>query len=504
MATSTTTQTAVGYGKTSQALWLATANFVSFGITMIMSAILSRHLPTSEYGTFRQVLYVYSTLLMVFSLGLPKAYSYFLARIPVDEGLDLVRKLTLIFLALASIFSFILFFGAGFISSVLGNPMLDDNLRLFAIVPSMLMPVLGVENILVVYRKASKVLLYVLISRIFTVTCTTLPVIAGGLGVKGAVGGFACASIITCIAGLILSRTPFKKTKNNKCNLSLRSIFNFSLPVFYSGIYGFIIASSSQFFVSRYFGVDEFAIFANGYHELPFASMVIGAVAGTLLPEFSRMYKEKKENTEFLALWKNVVAKSAMIIYPLSGFFFIYAPEIVKFLYGEGYVNSATLFRIITIVNIARIVPYSPFLFAVGKGRIFANIHLVTALSMVSLQYLCVSLFPSIEAIALIATSCTVLCLAAMLRSVAHSLESNIPGIMPWSFLLKTLLATGLSGSISVLITDIAGFGNNIVALLCSFLTFSLVYLPVARLLGINYITLAQPFFPFTKIRRII
>lgn len=504
MATSTTSTTAAGYGKTSQAIWLATANFVSFGISMIMSAILSRQMPTSEYGTFRQVLYVYGTLLMIFSLGLPKAYSYFLARIPVDEGLDLVRKLTLIFLALASIFSSILFFGAGFISKALGNPMLEDNLRLFAIVPSMLMPVLGVENILVVYREARKVLLYVLISRIFTVACTTLPVIAGGLGVKGAVGGFALASIITCIAGLILSRVPFKNIENRKCKLSLRSIFHFSLPVFYSGIYGFIIASSSQFFVSRYFGVDEFAIFANGYHELPFASMVIGAVAGTLLPEFSRMYKEKKDNTEFLTLWKNVVAKSAMIIYPLSVFFFIYAPEIVKFLYGEDYARSAILFRIITVVNIARIVPYSPFLFAVGKGRLFANIHLVTALLMVSLQFLCVHLFPSIDAIAIIATSCTVLCLAAMLRFVAQLLKADISGIMPWSFLFKILIATLLSGSISILITETVDFGNNIATLLWGFLTFSLVYLPISRLFGINYITLTQTFIPFTKIRRII
>ena len=58
-------------GRTGQAAWLALANLVSFGMTLVMSAILSRNMPAAEYGTFRQVLYVYGTLLTLFSLGLP-------------------------------------------------------------------------------------------------------------------------------------------------------------------------------------------------------------------------------------------------------------------------------------------------------------------------------------------------------------------------------------------------------------------------------------------------
>ena len=79
---------------------------------------------TSEYGTYSQVLYVYNTLLVVFSLGLPKAYSYYLARVSPEEGRDIVRKLNGLFLLLASVFSCILLWQAAAIAGVLGNPLL--------------------------------------------------------------------------------------------------------------------------------------------------------------------------------------------------------------------------------------------------------------------------------------------------------------------------------------------------------------------------------------------
>lgn len=61
-----------GRSRTLQALWLALANLLSLSVTLVMQAVLCRYMTTSEYGTYSQVLYVYNTLLVVFSLGLPK------------------------------------------------------------------------------------------------------------------------------------------------------------------------------------------------------------------------------------------------------------------------------------------------------------------------------------------------------------------------------------------------------------------------------------------------
>lgn len=124
-----------GRSRTLQALWLALANLLSLSVTLVMQAVLCRYMTTSEYGTYSQVLYVYNTLLAVFSLGLPKAYSYYLARVSPEEGRDIVRKLNGLFLLLASVFSCILLWQAAAIAGVLGNPLLAEPLRLFAAAP---------------------------------------------------------------------------------------------------------------------------------------------------------------------------------------------------------------------------------------------------------------------------------------------------------------------------------------------------------------------------------
>lgn len=481
-----------GRSRTLQALWLALANLLSLSVTLVMQAVLCRYMTTSEYGTYSQVLYVYNTLLAVFSLGLPKAYSYYLARVSPEEGRDIVRKLNGLFLLLASVFSCILLWQAA-IAGVLGNPLLAEPLRLFAAAPMLLMPVLGVENILVVYGKAHLVAVYVLISRAFMIACVVLPVVVFDAGVSGAVAGFVLASLVTCVAGLKLSSVPFRNVSPVKSRLTVRELLRFSMPVFASSMYGFVIGSASQFFVSRYLGVEDFALFANGYRELPLAGMIIGAAAGVLLPEFSRMSGEGADGGQFVRLWQAAVLKSSAIIYPLSVFCCVFAPEIICLLYGEGYREAAGLFRIVTVVNLARIMPYAPVLFALGRGKAFARAHLVTALLIVGLDLLCVMAFPSLWAIAAIATGCTLFCLFLLMMTTARVLGTSLAGLMPWRMLTTVLLVSAAACTAARLAVLLTGMTHRLAVVSVGFAVYLSLYLPFAQRAGIRYMELFGP-----------
>ncbi|MDE6528828.1 MAG: hypothetical protein K2L78_07270, partial [Muribaculaceae bacterium] len=102
--------------RTMQAFWLALANLLSMSMTLLMAAVLSRFMSASDYGTYRQVIFIYYTLLMLFSGGMPRAYSYFLARVPVEEGRCVVMRLSLLLCLSAAMFSGILFFGSDVIA----------------------------------------------------------------------------------------------------------------------------------------------------------------------------------------------------------------------------------------------------------------------------------------------------------------------------------------------------------------------------------------------------
>ena len=254
-----------------QALWLIAGNVCSLLAGLGTMAVLSRCLDAGEYGTYRQVLYVYQTLLIVFSLGMPRAYSYFLVRMPAEEGRSFVGRMRRMLLVLGGLFSLSLYAGAGVIAQVLDNPGLEQVLRIFAPTPLLLMPVLGIESVLVALDRARLNAAYVLINRLLTALCVLLPVVAGGFGVAGAVGGFVAAALVCFCVGSFIERLPFRGLDRRPVRFSLREILAFALPVFLSGVWGFVILSVTPLFISRYLGTREFALYANGYVELPLA-----------------------------------------------------------------------------------------------------------------------------------------------------------------------------------------------------------------------------------------
>ncbi len=425
---------------------LALANLMSFSVGIITAAILSRYMDVVEYGTYRQVIFIYTTLLVVFSMGLPKCYSYFLARASIEYGADIVKLLNKLFFALSALFSIFLYLGADFISDIMGNELLVDNLRYFAITPMLLMPVMGVESILVVYGYGAMVLLYVFAGRLMMIVCTVMSVVVFDGGVTGAICGFVVSS-----------------------------------------------AFSSLFFVSRYFGVEEFALFSNGYKELPFLSMVIGATSGVIFPEFSRMSGNGDDKRNFVALWRTVWYKSSTIIYPLSVFCLIFAGDIMAFIYGENYRSAAFLFIIVSVIGIVRVVAYSPIMLSLGLGREFANTHLVAAIMILALDVLCVNFFPNIIAIAIIATCCTVFCLFVMLITIAKSLESSLFKLIPLGAMSKILFASIISCLMARFLVHITGITNVLAVLAIGGVVYALIYFPFVSRLGVGYIDIIKP-----------
>src|SRR5665647_3020615 len=101
----------------------------SFALGIISAAILSRYFDKAEYGTYRQILYVYSTLLVIFSAGLPKVFAYFLPRFTLAQGKSIIWKISKLLFFLGLVFSIFLFCFSGIIADVLKNPELAVGLK---------------------------------------------------------------------------------------------------------------------------------------------------------------------------------------------------------------------------------------------------------------------------------------------------------------------------------------------------------------------------------------
>lgn len=277
---------------TKQAAWIAIGNFFSFLIGIVTPMILSRFFTKEDYGTYKQVMYVYDTLLVVFTLGLPRTYSYFLPKYPHEQSKAIISKITSVFFVLGALFSIVLFTCATPISKWLNNEELAYAIRLFSPTPFFLIPTLGLDGIYASFRKTQIVALYTVLTKVFTILCIVLPVVLFDGNYLHAIIGFDIASCATFILAMYMKNAPVRDFAKEKTNVTFKDIFGFALPLFYASIWGTIIHASNQFYISRYYGNAVFADYSNGFMQNPLVGMVVSSMAVVLLPVFSGMSKE--------------------------------------------------------------------------------------------------------------------------------------------------------------------------------------------------------------------
>ena len=318
-----------------QAAWVAIGSFFSFIVGIVSPMILSRYFDKADYGTYKQVMYVYNTLLTIFTLGLPKAYAYFLPKYATEYSRDIISKVTKIFFVLGAVFTLFLLCFAGPIAKVMNNPDLKMALVVFSPTPLLLLPTMGLDAIYASFRKTKYLAYYTIVTRLLTIVCIVLPVVLFSGNYIQAIIGFDVASLITFFLALYLKSWPVKYVQQRKSDLTYKEIFKFALPLLYASLWGMIIASANQFFISRYYGNETFAEFSNGFMELPFAAMILGSISAVLLPIFSGMDRGDGMGIETLKIWNSALLKSAKLIFPMLIFSVFFAEPIMTCMYGD-------------------------------------------------------------------------------------------------------------------------------------------------------------------------
>lgn len=428
-----------------QAAWVAIGSFFSFIVGIVSPMILSRFFDKGDYGTYKQVMYVYNTLLTVFTLGLPKAYAYFLPKYAVEYSRNIISKVTKIFFILGAVFSLFLLCCAGTIANVMKNPDLKMALIAFSPTPFLLLPTMGLDAIYASFRKTKYLAYYAIVTKILTIICIVLPVILFSGNYIHAIIGFDIASLITFFLALYLKSWPVRNVGHKKSKLTYREIFRFSLPLLYASLLGMIIASSSQFFISRYYGNETFAEFSNGFMELPFVGMVLGSISAVLLPVFSKMDDGNGMSNEILNTWNSALLKSAKLIFPMLIFSVFFAEPIMTCMYGHLYADSSGYFIIKNISGVVHIIPFYPIILAMGKTDIYAKTHMIIAFIIVIMEFIACQTFNSAIFVAIASELCQLLKVILLMKVVADYAHKKIAELILPKSLGQIILVSTLA-----------------------------------------------------------
>ncbi|TLX75663.1 hypothetical protein E9993_08880 [Labilibacter sediminis] len=479
-----------------QALWVGVGSFSAFGLSMISAAILSRYFSKTEYGTYKQVLYVYNTLLIIFSAGLPRVFNYYLPRYSVAQGKEIVNKITTILFLTGFLFSVFLFLLSDLIAQILKNPELAIGLKWFSPVPMLLLPTLGIERIFASYRKTVYVAIYNTVTRALMLAFIVVPVIVYSNNYLVAIYGWIAVSVIILFIAFYFKSIPFKGVKQEKSGLALKEILKYSLPLVSATIAGTIYRSANQFYISRYFGSEVFAEFSNGFIEIPFVQMVTGSAGAVLMPLFSKLLNDNSEIEVVTNLWRRTIQKSAILIYPCIIFFMYYAEEIVTLIYSKTYAVSYVYFSIAMILNFFNIIIFAPLLLSLGESKFYARLHYFLAISVWITHYIVIMLFKSPVAIAISFVSIAILGIVISLVYSAKKLKVSFLSMFPINRMLLIALHSVLSLAIVQFVFQWFNLNMHpIILLFVVCVAYTVVLFSSARWFKINYMEIFKPLF---------
>lgn len=485
-----------------QAMWVAIGQFCAYAIGIVSPMILSRYFDKGDYGTYKQVMYVYSTLTTVFTFGIPRAYSYFIPRVALGESRDVIRKITNIFICIGTFFSALLFLGSPLIAQLLKNPDLEIALKYFAPTPLFLMPVVGLDCILASYKKTQFLALYSISTKVFTLVCIILPVILFKGTYVHAIIGFDIASFITFLLALYLRNIPTKDIPLEKTTVTIRDILHFSLPLMVASIWIMIFQSANQFFVSRYYGNETFADFSNGFIEFPIIPMVVNSVATVLMPVFSGMLVNNREGIK--DVWTSALSKSVKITYPMAVFSVVFSSLIMICFYGDIYQTSGIYFLIKNFEGFFAIIPFYPILLALGKTKEYSNIHMAMAIAIVPLEFLVVKLGLPATMIGVVFVLCSFTKVVLQFIIVSKSVNLSFRDLIPY----KDMLMVGGVAAVSTIVPYIFVARhseiNKYLLLVLSVMIFVIIYYALCWLMKITYKDIVEGYLSKSKLRGVV
>lgn len=483
---------------TAQAAWVAIGNLFSIGMAIVSAMILSRYLSKEEYGLYKQVLFVYNSLLSLFTLGLPRAFSYFLPKTPINEAKSLIRKMNVLFFALGGSLSLILFFCASLLEKILNAQGLAVMLRIFSPVPLLMMPTLGLDGILATYRQTKFLAVYTFLTRLAMLLCICLPTMLWNVGCKGAVTGFVISSVITFLLAWYFKYYPVKGAGNNPTKENYSSIFRFCIPLFVASIWGIIINSTDQFFISRYFGNMVFADFSNGAFELPFVGIVVSSAATVLTPVFTKeMHQGGDFRKTIMPIWESALTKGAMIIYPITIFCLFEAQNIMVALYGERYIGSTAFFQIKLFNYFTKIIIFNIIFIAINKVNAYQRIFFFYCIILIGAEYICVSVHPNPYAVTAIHTAMSILSCVCMMVYIAKQFKLPPLAFIPKSKFLRVLLVSLIACySMYLLKSNIyPNINNTWLTLIIDSIVVSVIFFPLSKIARLDYFGIIKPLF---------
>jgi len=432
-------------------------------VNILFLPYMARVLDYSDYGSYGQVILIVSFVGAVLTFGLPKILYVYLYERDRNEKSVLTSNLLAAFI-LGGIGTLFLLCTSSYFSTWLDNVALESLIVIYAVSLLFSIPYQSINSYFIFTNRVKTSVALIVFTNLIKVVLVVMA-IQFYSSVYLALAGILASQLLQFLLGVYLIR----KSIDFKLNRSL--IFDQvkkGFPLGLTGLLGTAILYTDGLMVSRFNGVESYAIYRNGAIEVPFIASIYGAISTIVLPEITKLYS-KRDFKEIINLKKKVIMNTMMLTYPILIFLIFNSSDLIVAYLGSKYEASSIIFLVFNFTLLVRINDYGDILIAANKGRTMLYFYLIALSVNIILNYFLIQWIGGVGAA--ISTVFSVFLLAFLqLNKSLSIIKSKITELIIFkNFALLTLSSLILAFSINFVVSY---FFESQLKLIVFFLTF--------------------------------
>lgn len=320
---------------------------LSFLFTFFLPMFLARKLLPSDYGTFKQIFLVFSTLYLILQAGMVQSLYYFIPREPARRATWIIQSLLVLSGTGIAAGAAILFFGAK-LSAFFSNPALGAFVPHLALFTALMIGASYFEALLIAEEKVAAGSAVLFFSEALRSLFILFPLLIFHTLSGIVLGLIAFAALRFSVSLSYTCMLLFRREKAGGSLFSwgtLKTQLAYSLPFGAAIVVDVLQINLHQYAVAYLFDAATFAVYSVGMLQLPIVDLFYTPMSDLLIVRMGQLLR-KGSQPERLGLWVDMTKRLALLFMPMAIYFCLIAPDLITLFFTDTYAGAIPLFRI--------------------------------------------------------------------------------------------------------------------------------------------------------------
>ncbi len=367
-----------------RSLYIMSSKLLGYGVRLILPYFLVRLMTVADFGAYRQFFLLEVYIASLFQLGLNQALYYFIPRDERNAGAYFLNSVLMNVVVFTTAFAAIGAF-AGPLSRWLNMAILADAFWLLAVHTVLLMLTSACDCYLTARQRIRSSAVFEIGGQVI-VSLATVAAAYATRRLDVVLLALVAARGVQLAAMLAYIHHRMHGFAAERYFFGLRVQIRYGVTLGVAGTLSMMLARLGDFFVSRYYGTEVYAVYSVGCTEIPVIQIFTQSLAMVALSQFASL--ELQHDREGIRrLWRKILTSTYAVTLPTIAFLLLVAKPLIVFMFTGTYADAVPIFQINTLLKLHLLFNATLVLRAMDRNGVSIWVNAATLLAAPFLLY---------------------------------------------------------------------------------------------------------------------